>query len=233
MGYRYEAKVVHETITLGKTASSIESVTIYDPTGTDVTSQCSIISSTGTMQVYYDTLVFAGTNLTKVYDGTPLTLSADADVNGDGVPDVSLAEGELPEGMTWKMIPTAGQTSVGRTSSSFRVILEQDGQDVTGLYRIRYLYGILEVTPAPLVLTAASAEKKYDGTPLTANYVEYESDWLVKDHWVAECEVQGERTRIGRSSNVILRVVIRDEAGNDVTSNYAVRTVDGTLRVRP
>ena len=233
MGYHYKAKVAHETITIGKTATAIESVTIYDPTGADVTDQCHIMASTGTMQVYYDTLVFAGTNLTKVYDGTPLSLSADADVNGDGVPDVTLAEGELVQGMTWKMVPTAGQTSVGRTSSSFRIILEQEGKDVTSLYRIQYRYGILEVTPAPLVLTAASAEKKYDGTPLTANYVEYWPDQLVEDHWVAECEVQGERTRIGRSSNVVLRVVIRDAAGKDVTANYAIQTVDGVLRVRP
>ena len=43
--------------------------------------------------------------------------------------------------------------------------------------------------------------------------------------------MEGSQTRIGRSENLITDVIIRNERGEDVTRNYAIETVAGTLKV--
>jgi hypothetical protein len=102
---------------------------------------------------------------------------------------------------------------------------------VTDDYFISYQYGILEVTSAPLTLTAGSAEKRYDGVPLTEPGIT--SIGLIEGHYIDELIVTGSQTGIGRSANVISHVLIRNQAGEDVTANYAIELVDGVLRVRP
>ena len=104
---------------------------------------------------------------------------------------------------------------------------------VTDYYRIEYIYGTLDVTPAYLTLEAVSAEKRYDGEPLSDPAYFMTQGELMPGHFLAECAVEGERTMIGRSSNVITRVVICNEFGEDVTANYSIQTIDGVLRVRP
>ncbi len=231
MGYTYKAEVVHDLITIGVTVATIDSVTIYDSEGQDVTDRFKIITRGNYIRIYYAELTFESVSYSKVYDGHPLALSLKKE--GGHYTDVSFVEGDMPAGMTWDAGTSAELTSVGKRSASFLVKLFMDGKDVTDLYYVTYRYGTLEVTPAPLTLTAGSAEKQYDGTPLTAEYIEYNGNEILDGHFITEQVLDGSQTRIGRSSNVITHVVIRNKAGEDVTGNYAIELVDGVLRVRP
>ena len=43
----------------------------------------------------------------------------------------------------------------------------------------------------------------------------------------------GSQTEIGQSENSVTAYTVTDADGNDVTDNYSVRIVSGTLRVTP
>lgn len=110
-----------------------------------------------------------------------------------------------------------------------------DGYYLTANYTISYSNGTLTVIPRPITITAYSAEKEYDGTPLT-NYgctcEKLAGDrGLVSGHKVI-ARAEGSQTAVGESANVVVRPAeIRDEKGKPVTENYAIEYVDGTLTV--
>ncbi|MBQ6355889.1 MAG: hypothetical protein IJI52_02210 [Solobacterium sp.] len=83
-----------------------------------------------------------------------------------------------------------------------------------------------------VTLSAPSADKVYDGEPLTAA-----SDVLVEglpEDFSADVTVEGSQTDAGTSENAIIQYVIRNEAGEDVTDHFSViHTVNGTLTVEP
>ncbi len=108
------------------------------------------------------------------------------------------------------------------------------GADVTKSYEIDYQPGSLVVTARPLTITAASDSKVYDGHPLTNSNVI--PTGLLKGDRVASVTVEGSRTDAGFCTNDVLTkadAVIRNEAGEDVTGNYAITYVNGTLTVTP
>ena len=83
-----------------------------------------------------------------------------------------------------------------------------------------------------VTLSAPSADKVYDGEPLTAV-----SDVLVEglpEGFSADVTVEGSQTDAGTSENAIIQYVIRNEDGEDVTDHFSViHTVNGTLTVEP
>ena len=92
--------------------------------------------------------------------------------------------------------------------------------------------GKLTVTPitTPIVVTAGSDTKVYDGTELTKNTKTYTDSVLLTGDTL-EATITGSQTYVGTKNNVVSNVkVIRD--GKDITSNYTMGThKDGTLTV--
>ncbi len=81
----------------------------------------------------------------------------------------------------------------------------------------------------PVVLTAASASKIYDGSPLTDNSVSVSG---LPNGYTCTATAGGSRTDAGSSANTVDSYTIYDKDGNDVTSKFTnVTTVDGTLTV--
>ena len=155
----------------------------------------------------------------KVYDGTPLTNST-VTVTGDG-----FAEGE---GAAYTV--TGSQLDVGSSDNSFTYELNEG--TLAENYIIETEEGKLTVTSPEqhIVITANSAEKTYDGTPLTDDGFTY-TDFVLAEGDVLEAVVEGSQTDAGSSVNVIksYRVMRGDE---DVTANYIFDdSVDGTLTV--
>ena len=155
----------------------------------------------------------------KVYDGTPLTNST-VTVTGDG-----FIEGE---GVTYDV--TGSQLDVGSSGNSFTYELNEG--TLAENYIIETEEGKLTVTSPEqhIVITANSAEKTYDGTPLTDDGFTY-TDFVLAEGDVLEAVVEGSQTDAGSSVNVIksYRVMRGDE---DVTANYIFDdSVDGTLTV--
>lgn len=86
------------------------------------------------------------------------------------------------------------------------------------------------ITAREITVTADSASKVYDGTALTKNSWTITSGTLVSGH-KADVIITGSQTNVGSSSNVPSGAKITDGAGNDVTANYSVAYVNGTLTV--
>ena len=146
-------------------------------------------------------------------------------------------EGSLLYGHSVSVLSATGSlTSVGRSINTFRIaITDASGRDVTYMYKINAEYGILEMSPREITITAGSAEKVYDGTPLMCGEYILSSEYpqaLADGHRI-EVVVTGSQTEVGRSGNSVASFTITDAAGNDVSANYTVRLVSGTLRVTP
>ena len=80
-----------------------------------------------------------------------------------------------------------------------------------------------------LTITADSDTKAYDGTDLTKN--SYPSDGLVQGDSISSVTLTGTQTHAGTSANKASEAVIVNATGADVTDNYSVTYVDGTLTV--
>ena len=125
---------------------------------------------------------------------------------------------------------TGSQLDVGSSDNSFTYELNEG--TLAENYIIETEEGKLTVTSPEqhIVITANSAEKTYDGTPLTDDGFTY-TDFVLAEGDVLEAVVEGSQTDAGSSVNVIksYRVMRGDE---DVTANYIFDdSVDGTLTV--
>lgn len=79
-----------------------------------------------------------------------------------------------------------------------------------------------------LTITAKNATKQYDGTTLTENG--YTSTGLAEGDAIESVTVTGSQLIVGRSANVPSQAVIK-KGDTDVTANYAITYVNGTLTV--
>ncbi|MGN0070918.1 MAG: MBG domain-containing protein [Atopobiaceae bacterium] len=174
--------------------------------------------SLGLLLVTPRTLTIRTDSATKPYDGKPLTAGG-------------ALEG-LVEGETVSFAVTGTQTEVGSSTNAYT--LAWDGSAKLANYDVREDLGTLQVTPiaTAVTLTAPSAEKIYDGTPLVAtNAIEAEG---LPEGVTAEAAVSGSQTGAGTSASHIESYRLLDASGNDVTSIFGnVTLVDGTLAVAP
>ncbi|MDE5942808.1 MAG: transglutaminase-like domain-containing protein [Clostridia bacterium] len=223
-GYTYEAQVSGAYKSPGKYSVSVASFKLFDPEGADVTEKYNISFKTGTLQVYqYEITVSTGSG-EKDYDGEAL-LSAECEISVG-----HLAEGHILE----YFYTTAQRTAVGVSINSYEIkIVDLNGEDVTYKYKINSSYGLLTVSVREITVTAGSAERDYNGTPLTCNEYEISNGTLAAGHR-AEVVISGSNSgKAGTAENKIQSVRIVNAKGEDVTSNYKVTTVNGLLTVYP
>lgn len=200
------------------------SLKISDEQGRDYTAYYNVTIKEGTLEVTGVKVIeisIKATSAKKVYDGTELTANS-----------YDVISGELESGDTLVVEYSGSITNAGTTANKIVKVTAKDanGKDVTAKYKISTQDGTLEITKAPLTVTAKSAEKVYDGKALTANTCEIKGS-LAKGH-KSSATVTGSQTQIGSSKNKASNVKIVDANGNDVTSNYEITYVEGTLTVK-
>ncbi|MCR5781570.1 MAG: InlB B-repeat-containing protein [Clostridia bacterium] len=163
-------------------------------------------------------ITVTGGSSEKTYDGTPLT-------------NEEFAVEGLPEGYTVEVVIEGSQTTAGSSENVIVsvVIKDKDGQDKTADYTINKVPGTLTVKPAPLTVTADSAIKLYDGTPLTKD--SWTSTGTVGGDEIVSVTVTGSQTEVGTSDNVPSEIVIKNADGEDVTACYEITLVNGVLKV--
>ena len=92
----------------------------------------------------------------------------------------------------------------------------------------------IKVNQRPINITASSTSRAYNGSALTSNSATAESSGtnrgLVSGHSMTSFTVSGSQTYVGYSNNVPSAAVIKS-GSTDVTSNYAITYVNGTLTV--
>ena len=154
----------------------------------------------------------------KPYDGTPLT-SGEASITG------------LVNGETATVTATGSITEPGSAVNSYTI---DWGSTRSTNYALTEQLGTLTVTDdqtADITLTAGSASKTYDGTPLTSDIVTAEG---LPDGFTCSAQTQGSQTDAGSSSNTVSSYTILNKDGKDVTDKFdSVETVDGKLTVDP
>ena len=91
--------------------------------------------------------------------------------------------------------------------------------------------GSLSITKAPLTITADSATKEYDGDPLTDDgWQDTAPEGLKGTDAVESVTVTGTITEVGTEDNVASGAVVKN-GDTDVTANYEITYVNGTLKV--
>ena len=179
-----------------------------------------ILSVTGVMGTDEQIpLVFSTESQSKTYDGEPL-------VNNKW----KLESGELKKGHV--AVPTVygSQTNAGSSDNGLSVkIIDENEADVTSDYRIEYRVGKLTVTQRPIKIASDSASKQYDGAPITCNSYRIISGRLLTGHRLS-VEFGMSRTEVGVTENII-DIRILDSAGGDVTANYDVDAIYGSLHI--
>lgn len=86
--------------------------------------------------------------------------------------------------------------------------------------------GVLTITPKDLTITAGS-KTEYGPTPVTCD--EWTVSGLVAGDKVESVKITGIQSVPGSSPNVPSDAVIKNAKGEDVTKNYAIKYVNGTL----
>ena len=195
---------VREYVTVGKTGAQ-----------KTLTAQADVVISPATY--YVET-----SSSTKAYDGTEL--SGTATVKG-------LVNGETA---------TATATTVGPnvTASTSNAVTGDitwgEGVNPDNYKRGTDQLGTLEITARPITVTATGGQKAYDGSALTATYCGYTlSEGGLAGSDAATVTLSGSVTypSDGEKDAVVDTVVIKDAAGNDVSSNYDVTKTNGKLKI--
>jgi len=125
----------------------------------------------------------------------------------------------------------AGLTDVGTKRNEYKSyrVERSDGADVTANYTFgKPVIGTLTVTPVAIELTANSAAKAYDGTPLTDSGYTISKGSFVGEEGLAGVTVEGSQTAVGSSANTITGHKLKS---NTLAKNYTITYADGTLTV--
>ena len=111
-------------------------------------------------------------------------------------------------------------TAAGKVTVKVKVTR---GSDVVGAWDC-----LTEITKKALVVTADSATKVHDDSPLTKSTIT--SKGLVTGHTVT-ATVTGSQTDVGSSANVPSVAIVKDASSATVTTNYDITYVNGVLTV--
>lgn len=131
-----------------------------------------------------------------------------------------------------KVVITGSQTLPGESEARITdvKIVDASGEDVTHLYDIALRPGTLTVRRIPLTVVSPSAQKYYDGTPLTAPTCTYNESVLLPGHFLL-AEAIGSITEVGQIPNEIVAMIF-DSDGNDMAGYYDMQILPGVLTVK-
>ena len=165
-------------------------------------------------------VIMANNNTGIVYDGE--------EHGEDGYKQTGLSKDHTIE----KVTISGKRTNVGEEKlvPSDAKIVDKAGNDVTSHYDIEYVNATLEIIQKKLTITADSDEKFYDETPLTKD--SYTNTELAKGDEIANVTITGTITEVGSVENVASGAKIVNAAGEDVTGNYDIEYVKGTLTIK-
>lgn len=181
----------------------------------------------GLVQVSKNHIVITTESADKMYDGEPLTTDEDS---------WELVEGKLLSGHKIDAKVIGSQTEPGESENIIAIaIYDSAGADVTSTYEIEYHLGKLAVHGKRLEFYSGSAEKYYDGEPLSCDewgFLEENSEELLPGHvYTAYCS--GQITNIGEADNELTVTVVDKATGKDVTSYYDIVVNMGELKIAP
>lgn len=194
---------------------------IVDPSGSDVTDRYSIVEKFGSIIIEGRSITVFSPSKVKQYDGTALSSDEIAMTGG------SLAAGHTFYGNHKTSITYPGEQEIFPSY----YILDSNGTDVTEQYNIVSNIGTLTILPRLIKISTSSANKQYDGTPLSSSEWKHESGELLQGHELS-VNCISEEIDVGSFDNKA-DVWIHDDKGNDVSELYSVEFHYGKLNITP
>lgn len=218
-GHRMEVRNLPVYTQVGVYANVAE-VVILDGSGMDVTAQYDIVYDYGEITIETREIALYSAKKRKIYDGTPLVADAPSLSYGALAPGHTLVSerysllfpGEVPIRPTYR-------------------ILSEDGVDVTDQYAITEYFETLQIMPIIVDIYTGSAQKIYDGMPLTADTLENVGTTLLEGHEL-HMEFTASLSNVGSITNEGYAWIL-DENGNDVSHIYELNYHFGTLKIEP
>lgn len=202
----------------------ISSYIITNSNNEDVTSNYIVSTGSGIIEVFKRSIIIKPLDVSKQYDGSPLTSNAPYDPNN------RLVSGH------YIVLETSGiQTEVGSSKNIITeyLIYNSNNEEVIDNYNVDIEDGKLNVIhEATLYIKLVDKTKVYDGYPLESSEFEYtNANRPLPGHTINIIDVKGTITNAGTEKNEIKEYVILDEYGNNITEYYSAVTIDGILEV--
>ena len=199
----------------------------YTASGASVDFEITPITTEVKVKSFDDTFTYDGTEHTKnAYD----VLWAN---NASPRTDNKLPNGDKVTAVITGKVRDVKDTALENNTIGKITITNKDNVDVTNCYsNIVKAAGKLTVNPitTPIVVTAGSDTKVYNGTELTKNTYTY-TDGVLLSGDMLEVAITGSQKFVGSSNNTVSNVKVMRN-GEDITSNYTMGThVNGVLEV--
>lgn len=237
------AKITEGSLLEGHEISYTFSGSQTVPEISDSSATATVKSGDDNVTEFYDIKVISGKLTVTPLSGDsriPLTIApkaatAEYDGTAHGASEYEIVSGKLPEGVTLTVTYSGERTDAGEGETSIASYkLTQNGADVTENFNVTAKTGKITISKRPITITADSASKPFDGTPLTKNSAHVTSGSILEElgHKVSPIKIVGSRTEEGTSDNIIEKNSVRITDGTrDVTDNYAITLAKGTLEV--
>ncbi len=194
---------------------------IVDSTGDDVTKMYTVTEDFGTIKISGKEIVVFSSDKTKQYDASPLESSPISIINGELCNGHSFVSGTITS------ITLPGVTEI---LPNYKVI-NREGHDVTHEYAVDERLGVLTVEARTLSFSTGSADKFYDGKPISNSKWELLHGSLLEGHKVhAKCIT--EVSDVGEHENKA-DVWVEDSGGADVSNLYNITFEHGILSIKP
>ena len=179
-----------------------------------------ILAATGSFHYRKTVLNIRTGAAVKMYDGKPLTSS-----------QWFLVSGEVAGEHELIVEPCGIQTEIGKSENAATIrVVDTSGLDVSDQYEIVPEFGVLEVIRTKLSFISESAEKIWDGKPLTNESVRL-IDGSVYDGAQWEAYEYASPTDVGKYHNTF-KIIITDSEGEDITDKYESEREYGDLTIR-
>ena len=170
------------------------------------------------------TVTITGHTNTEKYDGTPK--------KAEGYEAVIASDSGLYKEADFSFSGTAEveKTDAAETAYPMGLAAGQFKNTNTNFANVEFVVtdGALTITPRQVILTSATDEKVYDGTPLTNHTVTVSGDGFAAGEG-ADYEVTGTQTDSGSSDNTFTYKLNE----NTKASNYSIELAPGELTVTP
>lgn len=239
-GYTYKVKVGGSQTGVGASRSYIESFTLYDPDGNDVTDRYEIIYEEGELRIGGGTVEIYLHEKRYEYNGSAYSYENDDYVIVSASQGIRFVVNSINISMT-----NVGAISSNEINNNLRTYIDysiyagESDADVSEYYIVKVVdyngggsYIPFEIVPREIVIATGSATKADDGKPLTEDSYYVSQGTLVDGHELY-VEVIGEALSKGTVFNLVNKekTALYDKDGNDVTNNYSFEFSPGSLTI--
>ena len=189
----------------------------------------------------YDGQAHSDGGYTVEYDGKTYKVEA-----GE---TATLPTGDVVKAKITKTVTNVSDSAAGNNTIDELTIVNAAGEDTKGQYKtVTLIPGTLTITKRgageeKVKITAADNTVEYDGQPHGAKLnaagqievnVSYTTEYLAPGHKVQTVAIDGSETMVGVYEGRLVpkTAIIVDKNDNDVTRNYVITYVPGTLEIR-